>query len=255
MHESLARKLRLEAAKVEKASAAIDRANTHSDHKQLELASRREAAKTRRQQLLESVRATREARQADKTARQAALAALEDNASVKRAKVVSLIQTKGRSDVQHAIAVAAALKEKKASELKAAAARLHAKLAAAEARRAELIETSSGAAVGMVDGPDNRLARIHDESCALEEKRSKLACSMGRAVGKRAALIDSIAARALRERARRGRGGGGQDSKRRHRAVDFAPLNHRQAAGRAGQPPPCTAREDRYDRRRRCGRA
>ena len=86
--ESAARKLRLEAAKVEKASQAIERAQTHADAKLEERVSLREAAKARRETLLQGVREARAARQAERLAHQAALSELEDKACAKRAKTV-----------------------------------------------------------------------------------------------------------------------------------------------------------------------
>ena len=86
--ESAARKLRLEAAKVEKASQAIERAKTHADAKLEERVTLREAAKARRETLLQGVRETRAARQAERLAHQAALSELEDKACAKRAKTV-----------------------------------------------------------------------------------------------------------------------------------------------------------------------
>ena len=200
--ESVARKLRFEAAKVEKASQAIERAERHVDAKKVELTARREAAKARRQALLESVRAAREARQAEQLARQLALAELEDKASAKRTKTVDKIALKGRAAVKHAVAVAAAFKAKKRDDLAAAAVKLEAKLGAAELRRQELREAAA-AALQAATSPDKvRLTKLHEEARIIAEKRAKFITSMGRAVGKRAAIIDSLAAKARAENAR-----------------------------------------------------
>jgi len=205
--ESAARKLRLEAAKIEKASSKIERATKHVDAKQEEMAKRREEAKARRDALLESVRETRAAREADRLARQAALAELEDKASVKRAKAVTAVADKGRATVKHAVAVAAALKSKEQEDKATAATELQGRLLAAEQRRLDAHE--SFAAIGTWCAPAGALsppARVrrwrHVEALSIDEKRVKYARNMGQAIGRRAARIDSIADRARRENER-----------------------------------------------------
>lgn len=191
--EGVARKLRLEAAKVEKASSSLERAQIHVDAKQEAKRAALDAAKARRQSLLDAVRATREARQMDQLARQASLAELEDKAHAKRTKVIRATADKGRATVHHAVAVVEARKSREAEAASGAKAKMYEKQAAAEQRRTELHEAAGEAAARAAKV---RLAKLLDEKEGLQAKRVKLATSMGHALGKRAWLIDRIAARA-----------------------------------------------------------
>ena len=118
--EAVARKLRLEAAKVDKATASLKKSQIHADAKHEERTAKLEAAKRRRDSLLEAVRTTRAERQADTLARQATLSSLEDKAHAKRTKNVLATANKGRAVAKHAESVAAALKIKHQEDIAAA---------------------------------------------------------------------------------------------------------------------------------------
>ena len=110
--EGVARKLRLEAAKVEKASAALERVKYRAESVVDTSSAKRDANKAKREALFEAVREARKTRQTERVARQIALGALEDKACSARAKMVMATSQKGRAAVKHALAVSAALKAK-----------------------------------------------------------------------------------------------------------------------------------------------
>ena len=95
--------------------------------------------------------------------------------------------------VTHAKEVIAALKEEEKNALWHAGSRLYSKLEAAESRR---LEAQRAAIASSALAAHKRAERLCEEAALTEGKRWRLAMLNGQAFGRRAAFIDSIAARA-----------------------------------------------------------
>merc|ERR1719502_2169894 len=118
------------------------------------------------------------------------------NAYAKHGKVIAETKSKGAAQVQHAIAVAAAHKEKAALDAAALGEKLREKLAAAETRR-ELDTSPSGAAIATSPKRKANLHRVLNESKVEAETKAKsLAASMNKAAENRAAHLAGVQAKA-----------------------------------------------------------
>lgn len=201
--ENKARKLRMEAAAVARATSKIEQATKVESTRRQEHQAKRQAAAARRTALFEAVRAARESRQVLREARQAELAKLELNAASLREKKLATTVGKSSAAVKHALEVAASLKVKEKEELAAKAARLTERLSAANSRRQDVLAATAEGAASVVHAAEKiRLRHLYDEKASIEERRVRLAKAMDKALGRREAKIQSITSRAAVENAR-----------------------------------------------------
>lgn len=203
VQENRARKLRMEAMAVARATSKLEKASSVVDARRQERLASREAAAARRAALFAAVRAAREGRQQSREARLKELAQLEQNASALREKKLQTTVDRSSAQVKHALEVAASLKEKEASVSAAAAARLSDRMLAAESRRQEALSVTVETAASVGQAADKiRLRHLYDEKAAAEERKLRLARRSDKALGRRAGMIEQIASRAAAENAR-----------------------------------------------------
>ena len=201
--ENRARKLRMEATAVARASLKLEKASSAVDARRQERLASREAAAARRDSLFAAVRTAREGRQLSREARLKELAQLEQNAMSLREKKLQTTVDRSSAQVKHALEVAASLKEKEATATAAAAARLSDRLSAAESRRQDVLSATVETAASVGQAADKiRLRHLQDEKATTEERKLRLARAMDKALGRRAGKIESIASRAAAENAR-----------------------------------------------------
>lgn len=136
VQEAKARKLRLEASKAAKAQAKVSRSKMLVDSKLKEKEARREERKQKRAQQFAAVRNERLRIETTRRQRHGALAELERRATERRMRKLATTSSKGRAEVAHALEVASALKEEGKKIRSTMNAMWHAKLEAAENRRA-----------------------------------------------------------------------------------------------------------------------
>ena len=201
--EGLARKLRLEAAAVARASEKMEHKSLARTAKQAELDAKRSASAERQKALFEAVREAREQRQLDLSNRLAVLSASEDRAARMQAKRREALVAKWTSQVKHAVTVAQAHKAAKNEAVISAKANLSARLEAAADRRQDKIQATVDAASEDIAKAEKARARKLQEDKAEEEaRRARLGRAMERALGRRSGRIESVQFKAAESNAR-----------------------------------------------------
>lgn len=194
--EAKLRKLRLTSSYYERVANRLDQAAMKADAKKEEKEAERMARKVKREEAARQVMAARQAALEAKKIRYGELSVAVANAYAKHGKVIAETKSKGAAQVQHAIAVAAAHKEKAALDAAALGEKLREKLAAAETRR-ELDTSPSGAAIATSPKRKANLHRVLNESKVEAETKAKsLAASMNKAAENRAAHLAGVQAKA-----------------------------------------------------------
>ena len=194
--EAKLRKLRLTSSYYERVANRLDQAAMKADAKKEEKEAERMARKVKREEASRQVMAARQAALEAKKIRYGELSVAVANAYAKHGKVIAETKSKGAAQVQHAIAVAAAHKEKAALDAAALGEKLREKLAAAETRR-ELDTSPSGAAIATSPKRKANLHRVLNESKVEAETKAKsLAASMNKAAENRAAHLAGVQAKA-----------------------------------------------------------
>ena len=159
-----------------------------------ELEVKRDEDKRRRDTLFAAVDQARQERQAARAARQAALAALAEKATAHRDKVLQATADKGRCQVRHALAVAAAVKEQERAVSESTVTNLTSRLEAASTRRHDLRHSvGSARAVSTLR---------YKASVASEEKRAKFAREMDLHLCRRTAQLGARTSKVASENAR-----------------------------------------------------
>lgn len=130
-----ARKLRMAASSLERVQRKLEWAETKTTAKKEAAEAKRAEMKAKRDEMARNVAAARVAATALRERRAAELLDAEKLAFVKHSKAVQAVHDKSKWQVQHAIAVAAAQKEKLAEKTAAAGAKLTERLQTAETRR------------------------------------------------------------------------------------------------------------------------
>lgn len=215
--DAAARKLRLAASRVDKVQRKLVAAETKTNAKKEAAEAARESRKAKREALSQAVLESRRRAAETKSARQAVLLAAEHTAATKHSKAVKTIVDKSAWQVKHAIAVAAAQREKERSEAAAAGERLTERLESAAGRREVLgspsrADNGSGPASSSAattasssssSSPSKVLHRVLNDDKVTGEMRRKLnELAMGKAADKRAKLLADIVDKASAQNAR-----------------------------------------------------
>merc|ERR1719152_317465 len=212
--DAAARKLRLAASRVDKVQRKLVAAETKTNAKKEAAEAERESRKAKREALSLAVLESRRRAAETKSARQAALLAAEHTAATKHSKNVKTIVDKSAWQVKHAIAVAAAQREKERSEAEAAGERLTERLEQAANRREVFGSPSKTPSKADTSGPTSSpsgassssssvLHRVLNDDKVTGEMRRKLCeLSMGKAADKRAKLLADIVDKASAKNAR-----------------------------------------------------
>merc|ERR1719152_49975 len=212
--DAAARKLRLAASRVDKVQRKLVAAETKTNAKKEAAEAERESRKAKREALSLAVLESRRRAAETKSARQAALLAAEHTAATKHSKNVKTIVDKSAWQVKHAIAVAAAQREKERSEAEAAGERLTERLESAATRREVFgsgspsksessASSSASASASSSSSPSKVLHRVLNDDKVTGEMRRKLnELSMGKAADKRAKLLADIVDKASAQNAR-----------------------------------------------------
>ena len=201
--EGLARKLRLEAAAVARASEKMEHKSLARTAKQAELDAKRSASAERQKALFEAVREAREQRQLDLSNRLAVLSASEERAARMQAKRREALVAKWTSQVKHAATVAQAHKAAKSEAVASAKANLSARLEAAADRRQEKIQaTVDAASEDIAKAEKVRARKLQEDKVEEEARRARLGRAMERALGRRDGRLESVQFKAAESNAR-----------------------------------------------------
>jgi hypothetical protein len=201
--EGLARKLRLEAAAVARASEKMEHKSLARTAKQAELDAKRSASAERQKALFEAVREAREQRQLDLSNRLAVLSASEERAARMQAKRREALVAKWTSQVKHAATVAQAHKAAKSEAVASAKANLSARLEAAADRRQDKIQaTVDAASEDIAKAEKVRARKLQEDKVEEEARRARLGRAMERALGRRDGRLESVQFKAAESNAR-----------------------------------------------------
>ena len=201
--EGLARKLRLEAAAVARASEKMEHKSLARTAKQAELDAKRSASAERQKALFEAVREAREQRQLDLSNRLAVLSASEERAARMQAKRREALVAKWTSQVKHAATVAQAHKAAKSEAVASAKASLSARLEAAADRRQDKIQaTVDAASEDIAKAEKVRARKLQEDKVEEEARRARLGRAMERALGRRDGRLESVQFKAAESNAR-----------------------------------------------------
>jgi len=209
--DAKARKLRLAAVRVEKAQTKLTASETKANAKKEQAEAERDARKQHREAMQAAVMAAR--READKVREVQAERRREQEkvASTRHAKTIQSLVDKSHYQVKHAVAVAAAQKEKLQLDAVTSFEKLNEKLAGAALRReleaAASSSTSSASATASPrsSSPDKGapLHRVlNDDKVASLMKRKLFVASMDQAEARRAAHLKAVAGKASKDLAR-----------------------------------------------------
>lgn len=189
--ENKARKLRIEAAAVARASSKLEKSSCVVATCREQFEAKRQAAAQRRASLYHSVRDARQARQVEQAARLANLAELESKAKASKAKLLAATIAKNAAQVRHAAQVAAELKAKAKDARDTAATNLKERLEAAASRRDERITaTVKSASSVCLSAERTRLRQRYDDRTAAEGRRLRLEHVMDNALGRRTTVME-----------------------------------------------------------------
>lgn len=214
-HEANLRRLRLASAQSERILKKALFAESKVDAKKEAAEAERLLKKEKREEAQRHVREMRAMAEKARSARFAELALAETIAHQKWSKAIAETKSKSHAQVQHALAVAAAHKEKAVLEAAAIGEKLELKLAAAETRRelaaaaspsAPALSIAAGdaaalaASTGPPSPPKGAKATLHrvlnDTKVNAQTKAKLLEASMAKAVEKRAAHLATVQAKA-----------------------------------------------------------
>ncbi|KAL1528401.1 hypothetical protein AB1Y20_009750 [Prymnesium parvum] len=208
--EAERRRLHIEAAMkqrlAEKVAQSEKKLSLKRESQEMEAAEKR----ARRERLREAFFAARADMAMSEKQREVMLAERHANAASKRDKLLQATVNKAQFEVKHAIAVAAATKEKERTSAEEAGATLDAKLAAASERRLDLLHSPPKSSLASPPkSPHTSTAKkssrararqvaqlFNEQSVTLEFKRKKLCEAMDKALAARNARLDATIRRA-----------------------------------------------------------